>query len=113
MQLCQFDLEHVILLSMQDPDLPASAGREVLLSWLAAVAAANEQRCMGGEYSALRYAGAGVLNNKQRKEYFCHVHYVLVVAVISFNFLSVLGSGASGLIFMCLLVNMLNNITKK
>lgn len=40
---------------MQSPGLPPGCGRELLLGWLAAVAAANEVRCKGGEYSALQY----------------------------------------------------------
>eukprot|EP00879_Flechtneria_rotunda_P009788 GHRR01010238.1.p1 GENE.GHRR01010238.1~~GHRR01010238.1.p1 ORF type:complete len:402 (+),score=186.96 GHRR01010238.1:50-1207(+) len=43
------------LASLKAPGTPAGAGREVLLSWLARVAAANEVRCRGGEYSALKY----------------------------------------------------------
>ncbi|KAF6265753.1 ubiquitin elongating factor core-domain-containing protein [Scenedesmus sp. NREL 46B-D3] len=35
--------------------LPSGSGREVLLCWLAGVAAANEVRCKGGEYSALQH----------------------------------------------------------
>eukprot|EP00878_Enallax_costatus_P008678 GHUV01009072.1.p1 GENE.GHUV01009072.1~~GHUV01009072.1.p1 ORF type:complete len:189 (+),score=48.96 GHUV01009072.1:1905-2471(+) len=43
------------LAAMKAPDLGPGVGREVLLSWLSAVAAVNEVRCKGGEYSALRY----------------------------------------------------------
>jgi hypothetical protein len=40
---------------LQAAGLPSGSGREVLLSWLAGVAAANEPRCKGGEYSALQH----------------------------------------------------------
>jgi hypothetical protein len=40
---------------LQAAGLPSGSGREVLLSWLAGVAAANEVRCKGGEYSALQH----------------------------------------------------------
>jgi hypothetical protein len=45
----------LLLLLLQAAGLPAGGGREVLLSWLAGVAAANEIRCKGGEYSALQH----------------------------------------------------------
>lgn len=43
------------MLPLQAPDVGGGAGREVLLSWLSAVAAVNEVRCKGGEYSAIRF----------------------------------------------------------
>jgi hypothetical protein len=48
---------HPCIHAKQAPGVPAGAGREVLLAWLAAAAAANEARTQGGEYSAHRHLG--------------------------------------------------------
>jgi hypothetical protein len=50
---------------LQAPGVPSGSGREVLLAWLAAVAAANEPRLKGGEYSALKYLQGGPLLKHQ------------------------------------------------
>ena len=39
--------------------MAAAAGREVVMSWLAVAAAANEVRTAGGEYSALQTISQG------------------------------------------------------
>jgi hypothetical protein len=52
-------LLYVLVLLCQVEGVGAAAGREVVMSWLAAAAAANEGRTAGGEYSALKTISQG------------------------------------------------------